>query len=353
MKVIDNLLAMVGATPGRKAKPPTYRAIADGLIITATKAEAWFEIPTANTDTMPELLLDDEVQSVIRVAGRALKDADCHLKVIWSSLEGTEYVRGIEGEYTAGNWRRWVDMRAEQIDAMQLPQRHVLLGVTIAEGTKHDTSGVQQLAAPAFGIEQHRVRESDMSRYANVAFKLGRQLRVTARLALNPGPALAHFVPGDRAALAAGAERPQCVLLPHPPLGRLHELEDPHRPALVPGPQRHTERGGGFALAGPGVHDHQRPAAPRARVEIGMGAQHLVDLAPDRHDGVERGHRLLEDHRHPRGAELPQPVLARGQQLLADQLDAAGGRRQRALLQQPHHRQRGDGFARAALADHA
>ncbi|GAB3615427.1 ATP-binding protein [Humibacter ginsengisoli] len=186
MKVIDNLLAMVGATPGRKAKPPTYRAIADGLIITATKAEAWFEIPTANTDTMPELLLDDEVQSVIRVAGRALKDTDCHLKVIWSSLEGTEYVQGIEGEYTAGDWKRWVDMRAEQIDAMQLPQRHVLLGVTIAEGTKHDTSGVQQLAAPAFGIEQHRVRESDMSRYANVAFKLGRQLRgsrLNARLA--------------------------------------------------------------------------------------------------------------------------------------------------------------------------
>ena len=29
------------------------------------------------------------------------------------------------------------------------------------------------------------------------------------------------------------------------------------------------------------------------------------------------------------------------------------GRRQRALLQQPHHRQRCDGFARAAFADHA
>ena len=43
-------------------------------------------------------------------------------------------------------------------------------------------------------------------------------------------------------------------------------------------------------------------SAPRARVEIGVDAQHLVDLAADRNHRIERGHRLLKDHRHGGGA---------------------------------------------------
>ena len=54
-----------------------------------------------------------------------------------------------------------------------------------------------------------------------------------------------------------------------------------------------------------------------------------------------------------RGAQLPQAAVARGQQFLADQFDAAAGRDQRVLLQQAHHGQRGDGFAGAAFADQA
>ena len=45
-------------------------------------------------------------------------------------------------------------------------------------------------------------------------------------------------------------------------------------------------------------------------VEIGVDAQHLVDLAADRHDRIERGHRLLEDHRHRGGAQLAQAAVA-------------------------------------------
>ncbi len=101
------------------------------------------------------------------------------------------------------------------------------------------------------------------------------------------------------------------------------------------------------------VHHVEDALAPGAGIEIGMGAQHFVDLAADRHHRIERRHRLLEDHRHGGGAQLPQPAVAGGEQFLADQFDAARGRRQRALLQQPHHRQRRDGFARAAFADHA
>ncbi len=101
------------------------------------------------------------------------------------------------------------------------------------------------------------------------------------------------------------------------------------------------------------LHHRQDFLTPRAGVEIGVGAQHLVDLAADRHDGIERGHRLLEDHRHPRGAELPQPPVAGGEQFLADQFDVAARRHQRALLLQAHHGERCHRLARAAFADQA
>ena len=143
MKLIDNLLALIGATPGRKAKPPTYRAITDGLIITATKAEAWFEIPASNTDTMTEYELDAEIAAVIKVAGQALSDVDAHLRVIWSGIDSNDYRRRVEGVYKVGDWQRWVDMRAARIDAMELPKRHVLLGVVLAENTRHDTTAVR------------------------------------------------------------------------------------------------------------------------------------------------------------------------------------------------------------------
>ena len=109
-----------------------------------------------------------------------------------------------------------------------------------------------------------------------------------------------------------------------------------------------------FDLGQPHLFHHRQDfGAPRPRVEVGVDAQHFVDLAADRHHRIERGHRLLKDHRHGGGAQLPQPAVAGGQQFLADQLDAAAGGHQRALLQQSHRGQRRHGFARAAFADHA
>ena len=107
-------------------------------------------------------------------------------------------------------------------------------------------------------------------------------------------------------------------------------------------------------LGQPDVLHHVEDALlARAGVEIGVGAQHLVDLAADRHHRIERRHRLLKDHRHGGGAQLPQPPVAGGEDVLADQFDGAARRHQRALLQQSHHRQRRHRFARAAFADQA
>src|SRR5580704_642958 len=87
-------------------------------------------------------------------------------------------------------------------------------------------------------------------------------LGLAAGVPLDPGPALAHLVPADRAALAGLAEQPERPLLADPPLRRLDELEDPDRPALVPGPQGQAERGGRLPLARAGVHDDQRAVPP-------------------------------------------------------------------------------------------
>ena len=80
-----------------------------------------------------------------------------------------------------------------------------------------------------------------------------------------PGPAGAHLVPLDRAALAGVVVQRRRAfeggLLADPPLGRLHELEDPDRPALVPAAQREPERGRRLPLAVAGVDDQQRPVA--------------------------------------------------------------------------------------------
>src|SRR6202011_3540177 len=85
---------------------------------------------------------------------------------------------------------------------------------------------------------------------------------LAAGVPLDPGPALAHLVPADRAALTGLAEQPERPFLADPPLRRLDELEDPDRPALAPRPQGQAERCGRLPLAGPGVHDDQRTVPP-------------------------------------------------------------------------------------------
>ena len=101
------------------------------------------------------------------------------------------------------------------------------------------------------------------------------------------------------------------------------------------------------------LHHGEDALAPRPRIEVGVDPQHFVDLPADRHHRVERGHRLLKDHRHAGGAQLPQAPVAGGKDFLADQFDAAAGGHQRAFLQQAHHRQRCDRLAGAAFADQA
>jgi hypothetical protein len=77
----------------------------------------------------------------------------------------------------------------------------------------------------------------------------------------------------------------------------------------------------------------------RASRQIGVLAQHFVDLRAAGHHRVERGHRLLENHAHARAAQFAQPPLARAGEVLALQRDHSGLDRQR-FRQQTHDRKR-------------
>ncbi len=75
------------------------------------------------------------------------------------------------------------------------------------------------------------------------------------------------------------------------------------------------------------AHDVEDLRAALGRSEPGMLQQHLVDLPAAGHDRVERGHRLLEHHRHARAAQLAQPLRARLRHVFALEQDAAAGDR--------------------------
>src|SRR6266516_3751789 len=82
---------------------------------------------------------------------------------------------------------------------------------------------------------------------------------LTSGVSLDPGPALPHLVPADRAPGCCLTESPQRPLLANPPFRRLDELEHTDRPALAPGAQGEPEGRRALPLAWPGVDDHQRP----------------------------------------------------------------------------------------------
>ena len=150
-----------------------------------------------------------------------------------------------------------------------------------------------------------------------------------------------------------------------------HEIQDL-------GLNRDVEGGGGFIgdedrrIAGEGHRDHHPLAhpsghlvgillgpAPRLRDlhevehrgrlrlrrplrEAPMQLERFGDLAPDRHHRIERGHRLLEDHRDPVAPNLAHPLLAHLEQVLAVEPDRARCDLRGRYGQQPEDGHRGD-----------
>lgn len=128
----NKLTQTLGISRALNAPTPKYKFITDGLIVTETKATAWFDIPIASTQLASADELDDILARAIAAATLNLADTDCHIKVVWSLTEANEYADTAD-RYTTPSARAWAEARAQAIDAWELPKRHVLLGIDIED----------------------------------------------------------------------------------------------------------------------------------------------------------------------------------------------------------------------------
>ncbi len=80
--------------------------------------------------------------------------------------------------------------------------------------------------------------------------------------------------------------------------------------------------------------------------------EHLPELCPDGEDRVQRGQRVLEDHRHLRATDPAPFVLAQGEQIAPLEEDLAAGDEPRRGVEDAHHGLCGDGLAGARLPEH-
>ena len=96
--------------------------------------------------------------------------------------------------------------------------------------------------------------------------------------------------------------------------------------------------------------EDQLPAG--RRIEPAVQRQPFLELPADRHRGVERGHRLLEDHADPGPAQGAQGLRRHRHHVPALEADGAARQPDRGR-HEPHHGAGGQGLARAGFADDA
>ena len=97
----------------------------------------------------------------------------------------------------------------------------------------------------------------------------------------------------------------------------------------------------------------QLDRAPHRRLpaDAEMAPHPFGELRADRQQRVERGHRLLEDHRDLAAADRPDLILAERQQVAAGEVDAALDAAGRGW-HEPEDGERADRLAAAGFADH-
>ena len=94
----------------------------------------------------------------------------------------------------------------------------------------------------------------------------------------------------------------------------------------------------------------ERPLSLRVLVHAEMRFEHFTDLESDRKTGIERGHRLLKDHRYV-AADDRAPLGVADCQKVETVKQHRVGSHSRRPWQEAHHGQHGDGLSGAGLAD--
>lgn len=179
MRLLRAISEFAGVGGDRSAQPPRYLALADGLVVTETKAEAWFKLKASNTDLMSEQGRDAELDEVASALSRILVGYECHLKIVWSSYDADRYLAEAETLFIAGDWQRWAADRAARLAQLDLPVRHLLLGVQIEDRTASKGAAARRRAETAAGIRRTGLGRKDLRRLSAVSRRLGKRLEMT------------------------------------------------------------------------------------------------------------------------------------------------------------------------------
>ncbi|MEW2302102.1 ATP-binding protein [Streptomyces sp. NPDC006655] len=179
MKIARGIGRFLGVAGDRAAPPPRYVALADGVLVTETHAEAWYVLGASNTDLMSESARDTEHDQASSALARILAGHDCHLRILWSPLNAEDYRGEAESLFSAGNFEEWADVRIARLDDLSLPSRHLLLGVRIQERAGHAQARGRSGVQDAFGLSSTSVPQRELARLDALARRLGRQLEAT------------------------------------------------------------------------------------------------------------------------------------------------------------------------------
>ncbi|MEV1040459.1 ATP-binding protein [Streptomyces sp. NPDC050204] len=204
---VSRIGRVLGLGAERFLPPPQLVALADGLVVTTTAAEAWFVLSSANTDLMPEDAQDLEQDAAALALAKVLPGFDCHLKILWSQLDGAVYRAEAQQMFTAGDVDAFSDMWAARLDQLDLPQRHLLLGVRIGERSSAANATVKDAVGSVLGLKSTGLGANELAELDAVVRRLERRLEAT--------PWKARIAPVEVLAWAVSREsyRPQ----PAPP----------------------------------------------------------------------------------------------------------------------------------------
>ncbi|MFI6143401.1 ATP-binding protein [Streptomyces griseus] len=173
---IGNLLGLGGERGG---PPPQYAALADGLILTDTHAEAWLTLTAANTDLMSVQDRDAQLDQADQALGRVLAGHDCHLRVLWSPLRADDYLHEAANIFSAGDWEAWAGMRVRRLDQIGMDTRHLLLGVRLTDRTGQARQTAARAVREALGTGTPPVSKRELATLSGQMRSLVRRLEVS------------------------------------------------------------------------------------------------------------------------------------------------------------------------------
>ena len=211
MRITQRIGQLLGVRGDRTLAPPQYVALADGLIVTDRVAEAWFTLDSSNTDLMDEAARDAELDQASRAFARVLAGYDCHLRALWVPLRAEDYLVEAESLFTAGYRQEWARARVDRLDDLDLPVRHLLLGVRIVDRSSATQAAGRRGAREALGLGSSSVGRREMARFSAQMQRLARQMEHT--------PWRAQPAPVETLAWMIAREQHRDSVLPVPAAG--------------------------------------------------------------------------------------------------------------------------------------